>query len=134
MKNDNDVRSAVHTLLAMDNVTGGIGPQVSALARDFNNSAGSTQQLETRITNRDAFSKFFFGGDHDAAGELVTMTAQNRARIRQIQELMNGTAMDADTRGMMDQQLQVLLGEQDRLDQLASLTVQDRGLFGWINK
>jgi hypothetical protein len=133
-KNENAVRAAVHTLLAMDNVTGGIGPQVSALARDFNNSARSTEQLETRISNRDAFSKLFFGGDRDAAGELVTITAKNRAGIQQIQRLMNTTTMDADTQAMMDQQLQVLLQEQDRLDQLALQTEQDRGLFGWMNK
>ncbi|MFH1106092.1 MAG: hypothetical protein V1731_02680, partial [Candidatus Aenigmatarchaeota archaeon] len=35
-KNQNKVRIAVHTLLAMENLTGGIGRNVSAIARDFN--------------------------------------------------------------------------------------------------
>jgi len=129
-KNPNQVRNAVHSLLDMGNTTGGIGPQVSAIARDVNNSASSSEQLENRIENRDFISRFLFGGDKDAAGQLTTLTAQNRASIQKIQQLMNTTTLAADTQATMDEQLQVLLAEQDRLDALASQARQEHGLFG----
>jgi hypothetical protein len=133
-KNENEVRLAVHTLLAMENFTEGIGPQVSAIAREFNNSANSTQRLEERIRNRDAFSRFFFGGDRDAATELANITAQNQVRIGQIRQIMNTTTLDTETRTMMDEQLQVLQQQVTQEQQLSAQEQQDRGMFGWMGR
>jgi len=133
-KNTNEVRLAVHTLLAMENITGGIGPQVSAIARDFNNSARNTWQLEERIQNRDAISRFFFGGDQVSAAELANMTAENQNRIRQIEQLMNSEQLDAETRAMLEEQLQIMQQENTRLGQVASTETQSHGLLGWFGK
>lgn len=133
-KNANEVRLAVHTLLAMENITGGIGPQVSVIARDFNNSAQNTWQIEERIQNRDAISRFFFGGDQVSASELANLTAQNQNRIRQIEQLMNSEQMDAETRAMLEEQIQVLQQENTRLGQVVSTEQQNRGLLGWFGK
>jgi hypothetical protein len=132
VRNPNEVRDAVHSLLAMENRTGGIGPQVSAIARKFNNSANVSQQYENRITNRDVFSRFFFGGDRQAATELANLTAQNQARIAEIENLMNSTTLDADTRSMMDEQLQLLQQNVVFDQQLAAQAQKDRGIFGWF--
>jgi hypothetical protein len=131
-KNKNDVRDAVHSLLAMENRTGGIGPQVSANAREFDNSVNASQQYEDRIKNRDSFSRFFFGGDRQAAAELGNLTAQNQARISEIENLMNTTTMDADTLSQMNQQLQVLQQQLAQEQQLIAQAQQDHGLFGWF--
>jgi len=128
-KNPNMVRDAVHSLLAL-NTTGGLGQQVAAIARDFNNSERSSQQLENRIENRDFLSRFLFGGDKDAADQLAALTAQNRAGIQKIQQLMNSTTLDTETQATISEQLQVLLDEQDRLDALAMQDRQEHGLFG----
>jgi hypothetical protein len=116
----------------MENRTGGIGPQVSAIAREFNNSAKASQLYEDRITNRDAISKLFFGGDRQAAAELANLTAQNQARISEIENLMNTTTLDPDTLSQMDQQLQVLRQQLAQEQQLIAQAQQDRGLFGWL--
>lgn len=131
-RNPNEVRLAVHTLLAMENRTGGIGPQVSAIARDFNNSAQKTYQLEERIQSRDAFSRFLFGGDKASAAELANLTVQNENRIRQIEQLMNGGTLDPDTRIMLEEQLRILNEENTRLAGISVREQQDKGLFGWI--
>lgn len=128
--NQNEVRLAVHTLLAMENITGGIGPQVSLIARDFNNSAQATWQYEVRIQNRDAFSRFFFGGDRTAAGEVTNLTYQNQNRIRQIEQLLNTGTLDAETKTLLQEQLQIMQQENTRLNQIASSEQQNRGLFG----
>jgi hypothetical protein len=121
----------VQSLLALENRTGGIGPQVSAIAREFNNSANASQEYKNRIRNRDALSRFFFGGDR-LASELENLTAQNKARINEIENLMNTTSLDPDTRSMLEEQLQVLQQKVDFDMQLSAHEKQDRGIFGWF--
>jgi len=128
--NQNEVRLAVHTLLAMENITGGIGPQVSLIARDFNNSAHATWQYEVRIQNRDAFSRFFFGGDRSSAGELANLTVQNQNRIRQIEQLLNTGTLDEETKTLLREQLQIMQQENTRLNQVSSSEQQNQGLLG----
>jgi len=132
IKNENEVRLAVHTLLDMENLTGGIGRNVSAIARDFNNSGSSSRKLEDRIQSRSSIERFLFGGDRDAARELANLTERNNARIAELQLLMNNTTLDPDVRAMMEDQIRTLQKEQDRLEQLATREQQDRGLFGWL--
>jgi len=134
VKNQNEVRLAVHSLLEMENLSGGIGHEVSAIARDFNNSASSSQVLEDRIQTRNPIIRLFFGGDRDAAGELTNLTARNQARIQQLQQLIYSTSLDADVRAAMEEQVQILQNEQVRLEQLAAREQQDRGLFGWLGR
>ncbi|NMB78646.1 MAG: hypothetical protein GYA23_06075 [Methanomicrobiales archaeon] len=133
-KNANDVRLAVHTLLAMENVTGGVGPQVSAIARDFNNSAQHTWELEVQMQNRDIISRLLFGGDQVSAAELATVTAQNQNRIRQIEQLMNTQDLNPETKAILEEQIQIMQQENTRLGQVASAEQQDRGLLGRIGK
>ena len=134
MKNENDISVAVHSLLAMENVTGGIGPQVSEIARTFNNSVQSTFRLEERIQNRDVFSRLFFGGDQSAARELANLTSENQVRIMQIQQLVNTTEMDTETRALMEEQIRALDQNVAEWQRLAAQEQNDRGLFGWIGR
>ncbi len=131
-KNPNTVRDAVHALLAMENRTGGIGPQVSALAREFNNSANASDKYEARIRNRDAVTLFFFGGDRQAATELSNLTLQNQVHISEIENLMNTTTLDTETRAEMDQQIQILRQQMEERQQLITQVQKNRGIFGWI--
>ncbi len=131
-KNENAVRTAVHNLLAMENRTGGIGPQVSAIARDFNNSGQSSDQLEAEIHSRGTIARFLVGGDAKAATELANITAENRIRIQQLQQLVTGANLDPDTRALFEEQIAALQAEQDRLDALVASERKDRGLLGWL--
>src|SRR5512136_1801835 len=71
IKNENEVRIAVTTLLDVEDLSGGIGRNVSAIAQDFNNSASSVRKIEDRIQSRSSFVRLFFGGDREAARELA---------------------------------------------------------------
>jgi hypothetical protein len=132
VKNPNAVRDAVLSLLAMGNRTGDIGAQVSAIAREFNNSANATRQYESRITDRNAFSRFFFGSDQQAAAGLANLTAENQAQIDKMENLMTTTTLDTDTRSLRDGQLQVLQQDVAFDQQLAAQAKQDRGILGWL--
>jgi len=134
VKNHNEVRIAVHTLLSLEDRTGGIGQNISALAREFNNSVSMSEQLEKKIQDRTGIMRIFVGGDRDAAGQLANITSQNQARIQKIQQLIATATLDPEVRAFLEEQLQAMQNEETRLEQLATREQQDRGLFGWFVK
>jgi hypothetical protein len=130
IKNENEVRIAVTTLLDVENMSGGIGRNVSAIARDFNNSASSIRKIEDRIQSRSSFVRLFFGGDREAARELANQTSQNNARIVELQQLINSAPLDTEVRAVIEDQIRIIQQEQVRLQQLSTREQEDRGLFG----
>ena len=133
-QNQNKIRLAVHAFLAMENLTGGIGPQVSAIAREFNNSVQSTLRLEQRIQNRSRFSRFFAGGDNEAGQQLEQQINQSRQRLKELQQHKDKCPCDNETRAMMQEQIQLMQNETTRLQLLAQKEQKSKGLFGWLWK
>jgi hypothetical protein len=131
-RNENEVRLAVHTMLEMENLNGGIGRNISAIAREFNNSASSAWTFEERIRNRNTFIRLLFGGDRDAAQELANLTLRNQARIQEMNQMMSNATLDPEVRAMMEEQLRIMEKEQERLEQLSHREQDDRGFFGWF--
>jgi hypothetical protein len=132
-RNQNQVREAVHALLAMEGLVGGIGKQVSEVARNFNNSVQATIRAEEKVQERGAFARFFAGGDHDAADEIEQEVSQNRQRIEQLKQLRLQIA-DPEVQAMYQEQIQLMEKEQARLQELAQKEKQSKGLLGWIWK
>ena len=130
-KNQNAVREAVHSLLAAEDVVGGIGQQVSQIARDFNNSVDKTIKAEEKIQNRNILTRLFVGGDKQAAAELEQEVSQNRARIQTLNQLMQNCNCDSETKAVLQEQIQNMEQEQNRLESL-SKEQQANGLFGWL--
>lgn len=130
IKNENEVRIAVTTLLDVEDLSGGIGRNVSAIARDFNNSASSVRKIEDRIQSRSSFVRLFFGGDREAARELANQTAQNDARIVELRQLINNASLNSEVRTTIEDQVRIIQLEQERLQQLSTREQEDRGLFG----
>ena len=58
-QNQNEVRLAVHSLLAMEDLTGGIGQEVSQIAREFDNSVQATIRAEEKIETRNRVLRCF---------------------------------------------------------------------------
>jgi hypothetical protein len=133
-QNQNEVRLAVHALLEMDNLTRGIGPQVREVARNFNNSIQATLNAEERIQARGGFKRFFAGGDHEAAGELEREANQNNQRIQELKQLREECDCDEEAKTLMQEQIQDLEEEQERLRGLAQAEKKSKGILGWIWK
>jgi len=132
-KNQNAVRLAVHSLLAMENLTGGIGKNISQIAREFNNSIQATIKVEGRIQSRSSLIKFFMGGDEEAAEEMEQEVNQNRLRIQELRRLMEKGDCEKEVKAMLQEQIQEMEGEQNRLQKLAQREKKDKGLFGWFS-
>jgi hypothetical protein len=130
-QNQNQVRLAVHALLSMENMTGGIGKNVSAIAREFNNSVMSTIRAEEKIQTRSGFARFFAGGDETTATELESEVEQNELRIQQLTQLRNECQCDQEVKDLMQEQIQLMQQEQTRLRELAQQEKKSKGLFDW---
>ncbi len=133
-QNQNTVRLAVHTLLDMEGLIGGIGQNVSAIAREFDNSVQSTIQAEEKIQTRSAISRFFAGGDENAADEIEQQVAQNQLRIQELNQLLEQCDCDEETQTLLKEQIQNMEQEQTRLQELAQSEKQSKGILGWLWK
>jgi len=133
-QNQNRVRLAVHSLLAMEDLVGGIGPQVSEIARGFNNSVQSTIRAEEKIQTRWGLTRFLFGGNKKATEEIEQKTNQNRQRIQQLKQLIAAGDFSEEVKAMMQEQTQNMEQEQDRLQQVAKNEKKNKGIFGWLWK
>ena len=132
--NQNQVRLAVHALLAMEGLVGGIGKNVSEIARGFNNSIQSTIKAEEKIQTRGRIARFFMGGDHEAAGEMEQEVNRNRERIQELKQLKEQCECDEEVMNMFQEQIQNMEQEQNRLQGLAQAEKKSKGIFGWLFK
>ena len=131
-QNQNQVREAVQTLLSLEDLAPGIGFQVSQIAREFNNSVQATIIAEEKIQKRNAFVRFFMGGEKNAAGEMEQELNQNQQRIQELNQLKEQCACGEEVKTMMQEQIQNMEQEQVRLQQLTEREKNANGVFGWI--
>lgn len=131
-QNQNQVMLTVHALLASEDLVGGIGPQVSEIAREFNNSVQATMLAEEKINSRNKFVKFFIGGDNEAAEEIEQEVNKNRSRIQNLKQLMEQCKCDEEVRNIVQEQIMNTEEEQNRLENLAKNEKAKKGLFGWF--
>ncbi len=131
-QNQNQVREAVHALVAIEDLAPGIGPQVSQIAHEFNNSVQATIIAEEKIQKRNVFVKFFMGGEKNAAEDMERELNQNQQRIQELKRLREECACGEEIKVMIQEQVQNIEQEQVRLQQLANKEKSAQGVFGWI--
>ncbi|MCG2686916.1 hypothetical protein L6278_02130 [Candidatus Parcubacteria bacterium] len=131
-RNQNVVREAVHTLLAAEDLVGGVGQQVSEIAQEFNNSVQKTIGAEEKIQKRSGFVKFLIGGVKNVAQELKQEAQKNKERIQELKELKEQNWMQTEVKEILQEQIQNLEQEQNRLQNLAEKEINKKGIFGWL--
>ena len=131
MKNANDVRLAVHALLAAKPLLGGIGQQVSQIAQQVDASVGTTTIAEAKIQARGFWTNFFFGGDSAAAAVIKDEVAQNQQRIDELTQLLAQANISADVQATLKAQIAAMELQQTNLADLAQKEQSQWGLFSW---
>ncbi len=121
---------ALYSITIAGNVTGMNGSHFAQLADQINQTYASTDQLQTRIENRDPITRFFLGGDATAAQALLQDTTQNQDRIRLMEQDLQSCDCNQTIHDQLQQQLTTISQDQDRLRTLANQTIQDKGVFG----
>ena len=127
----NPVRLAVHSLLASKNLLGGIGPQVSEIAKEVNDSVATTTNVEVKIQSRGFLTRFFFGGDSASADVISQEVARNQQRIDDLTKLLAGANVSADIQATLNAQITALQDAQARLQALAQKERSSWGIFSW---
>lgn len=131
LKRINPVRLAVHTLLDSKDLMGGIGEQVSQVAREMNDSAATTTAAEVKIESRGFLTRFFFGGDQDSANAILQEVTQNQTRIARLTELLNQANLSVDIRTALEVQVTALRDSQTRLLSLVQKEQNSWGILSW---
>lgn len=131
IRNSNQVRLAVHALLSAEDVIGGIGPQVSEIAQQINNSVQATVNAEANIRTRGLLVNLFFGGDKNNASKIEAEVLQNQERIRQLNQIIATSSISSEVRNILQNQIQIMEQEQTRLNDLANQEKNRWGVFSW---
>lgn len=131
VKNANEVRLAVHALLAAKPLLGGIGQQVSHIAQQVDASVGTTTNAEARIQARGFWTNLFFGGDSAAAAVIANEVAQNQQRINELTQLLAQANVSADVQTTLKAQIAAMEVQQTNLAALAQKEQNQWGLFSW---
>ena len=131
LENVNQVRLAVHALLASKDLLGGIGTQVSQIAQQMNDSVATTTNAEEKIQSRGFFSSLFFGGDSAAANTISQAVTKNQGNVQKLTELLSQTNVPADIQTTLKAQITALQAEQARLQALAKKEKSRWGIFSW---
>ncbi len=131
VENANQVRVAVHSLLASKELLGGIGSEVSKIAKEMNNSVATTTNAEAKIQARNFFTRLFFGGDSAAADVIAQQVAQNQQRIDDLNKMLAEANVSADIQSTLRAQIAAIQEAQTRLQDLAQREQTQWGLFSW---
>ena len=131
IKNANPVRLAVHSLLASKDLLGGIGQQVSVIAREMNDSVASTTAAEAKAQSRGLLSRLFFGGDRTSAEVIAGVAEKNQQRIDTLTALLADANVSAEVTVVLEAQIAALKDAQARLKELADREKSAWGLFSW---
>jgi hypothetical protein len=131
MKNANDVRIAVLSFLAAQNLLGANGLQIATLVALVNQSLASTTNAEAEIHDRGALTRFFFGGDAVSADVIAQAVAANQVRIDNLKALLNQANVPLNIQTELNAQITVLEDQQTRLQDLALKEKSQWGLFSW---
>ena len=131
IENANEVRLAVHSLLASKELLGGIGPQVSEIAKKMNDSVATTTNAEAKIQSRGFLLRLFFGGGKTSAEVIAQEASQNQKRIANLTELLTKANVPADVQIVLKEQITALETVQTHLQDLAQKEKSSWGIFSW---
>jgi len=131
LKNTNKVRIATNSLVVSKNLLGGIGQQVSEIAKKVSDSVATTTVAEAKIQSRGFFTRLFFGGDSVAAKVINEEVSQNQQHIDQLAQLLGQANISSDIKTTLDEQISALKDAQARLQDLARKEQKMWGLLSW---
>ncbi len=131
-RNQNQVREAVHVLLAAEDLTNGLGQQISQIAREFNNSVEKTIEAENKIKERGWLKRLWAGGDKVAADEIEQEVKMNQGKVQQLLSLQENCQCSDEVKSLIDEQIQKIAAEQTRLEELSKDEKRAQGVWGWF--
>lgn len=127
------VSQAVEDFLEAGNKTGGIGKQVSDIARQQQGAQNQIGKALDEMSSKKGISKTLFGPDYGAIKEMKQLMQQNQVRIKQLQQLQD-QIQDQAEETQLQEMIQAFV-EQNTALQSQVLAEEDvKSVFGWLIK
>lgn len=129
----NKSQVAVRSIQVAEEMLGQNGPRMSKVALEVNNVTEAMVQREESLQERSWFRTFLFGQDKQTAQTIQQEAEQNRNRIQEMNQLLVDCGeCDGEVKTMLQEQLQTMSQEQDRLNLVAEEAISKRGILGWL--
>jgi hypothetical protein len=130
-RNRNRVEVGVVALIASQNMVGKEGGAIANLAQEIQSMHRTMIQEEEQIQSRGILTRFFFGGDSENATAIHNQLQQNQERMQQIRQYLNDCDCEEQVRTILQEQLQAMEEEHERLRKISENEVSTWGLFSW---
>jgi uncharacterized protein with PIN domain len=111
------------------------GRDLSELEAEIEDSIKITTQAESRIRSRNPVVKVLMGGDDQAARQLEQEMNLTRERIAELRSFVDScTTCSEQVKEVLQERIQEMEQEQERLREVASQELNNQGIIGWIWK
>lgn len=127
------VAQTVEELLTTQGAKGGIGQQVSEVARAQQQAQQEIEGELDKLEVRQGLMKKLFGPDYKAIKNLSQQIERNRLRIRQLEQLQTQVTNQAD-QTQIQEAVQTLVEQNTALEEQIQAEEQIGSLFGWLFK
>ncbi|MFH1280885.1 MAG: hypothetical protein ABII08_04730 [Candidatus Beckwithbacteria bacterium] len=127
------VAQTVEELLTTQGAKGGIGQQVSEVAREQQQAQQEIEGELDKLGARQGWARKLFGPDYKAIKNLNQQIERNRLRIRQLEQLQTQVANVAD-QTQIQEAAQALVEQNTALEEQIQAEEQTGSLFGWLFK
>jgi hypothetical protein len=132
-QNQEQMRIAVQAVLASSEAMGDQGYQAVQLGGAMQAKVQEALDVETKLKERSSVGKFFFGTNEEDAQQALAVAEEMQQQIRNMEQLvMTCESCDGDTKVVLQEQIQVMQQEQNRLEDLAQNESGKQGLFGFL--
>lgn len=127
------VAQAVEELLTTQGAKGGIGQQISEVARQQQQAQQDIGGQLDKLEARRGWMKTLFGPDYKAIKNLEQQMEQNQLRIRQLEQLQAKVTNEAE-QTQIQEVIQALIEQNTALQEQVQAEEQAGSLLGWLFK
>ncbi len=127
------VSQAVEELLTTQGAQGGIGQQISEVAKQQQQAQPEIEEQLNKLEARQGLTKRLFGPDYKAIRNLNRQTERNQLRIRELQQLQNQVTNQADETQIQGV-VHALVEQNTALQDQIQNEEQVASLLGWLIK
>jgi len=128
------VATFVQNLLSVANrEQGEIGEQVKVIAQAQNETKNKVADGIDKIQNRSKIKTFLIGTDYKNIGQLRSEMVKTRNQIDRLNRLVDETTNE-ESKIALQEQIQVLEQEQQKIDDFLKTNESKFSLFGWFVK
>lgn len=125
------VAQAVEELLTTQGAKGGIGEQISQVAREQKLAQQEIEEGVENLETRPDWLEKIIGPDYRAVGSLRQQIEQNRMRIQQLEQLQNQLINQAD-QNQVQEAIQAMVGQNTALEEHVGAKEKVGSVFGWL--